>query len=353
MQRTNFVTHYANHSRKSCLEFINSFKEMLLPYETLRKDEKEDGEEKEEAEEEEEEKPSSNLHIIWDDTEMDDIDDDVMEEACARNDYNLQSKGVLKSNDSPSTSKTDVKKNLVATTYTKIFLEKDKDNGKDPTSIKSTKSMDLTHNILGDLKLDYDVVEDLKKMKSNITVFDLCKITQLREQLCKALQHIQGPQDVMVGNIEAELKEKNVKANKSTKASSVANASNVDKKAKTTVDQKKGYPRVDGVLIGNKSRSRTPPFLLTFEIFNQNVHGYLVDSGASSNVMPYLVCKNINVEPRICKTKIRELDKSNVNVMGELKDFLIQLASNSNAHQMIDIIVVDIPEAYRLILSID
>ena len=43
--------------------------------------------------------------------------------------------------------------------------------------------MDLTHKILGDLKLDYDVVEDLEKMKANAMVFELCKITQLREQL--------------------------------------------------------------------------------------------------------------------------------------------------------------------------
>jgi hypothetical protein len=41
--------------------------------------------------------------------------------------------------------------------------------------------------ILGDLKLDYSVVEDLMKMKENIIVFELCKITQLREQLQEVL----------------------------------------------------------------------------------------------------------------------------------------------------------------------
>jgi hypothetical protein len=61
----------------------------------------------------------------------------------------------------------------------------------------------LTQKILGDLKLDYDVVEDLKKMKANITVFELSKITQLREQLRDALQHIQGPQDVVISNMKA------------------------------------------------------------------------------------------------------------------------------------------------------
>ena len=39
--------------------------------------------------------------------------------------------------------------------------------------------------------------------------------------------------------------------------------------------------------------------------------------------------------------------------MGELKDVMIQLASNSKVHQVIDVIVVDILEVYGLILSRD
>jgi len=33
-----------------------------------------------------------------------------------------------------------------------------------------------------------------------------------------------------------------------------------------------------------------PLFLLTFEIFNYNVHNCLVDYGASTNVMPFINC---------------------------------------------------------------
>ena len=50
-------------------------------------------------------KSSSNLHLIWDDNELDDIDDDIMEEACVGNNYNIQSKGAPTTNDFPSTSK--------------------------------------------------------------------------------------------------------------------------------------------------------------------------------------------------------------------------------------------------------
>ena len=73
---------------------MNLFKEMILPREC-----------QDEEEEEEEEEPPSNLHLIWDDTELDDIDDDIMEEACVGNDYNIQSKDAPKINDFPSTSK--------------------------------------------------------------------------------------------------------------------------------------------------------------------------------------------------------------------------------------------------------
>jgi hypothetical protein len=78
----------------------------------------------------------------------------------------------------------------------------------------------------------------------------------------------------------------------------------MENKEKTTEEEKRLNPRADGALIGRKSRSQTPPFLLTFEIFNINVHNCLVDSGASSNVMSYSVCKKLNVQPNICKTKI-------------------------------------------------
>ena len=39
--------------------------------------------------------------------------------------------------------------------------------------------------------------------------------------------------------------------------------------------------------------------------------------------------------------------------MGELKDVMIRLSSNSKVHQVIDVIVVDIPKAYGVILSRD
>ena len=120
--------HYENHLEKNCPEFVNLFKAMVLPRENLEEDKEE---EKEEVEKEEEVEPSSNLYLIWDDTELDDTDDDIMEEACVGNDYNIWSKGAPKINDFPSTSKMG-------------SLGHTKDMRRNPTIAQPTTSMELT-----------------------------------------------------------------------------------------------------------------------------------------------------------------------------------------------------------------
>jgi hypothetical protein len=77
----------------------------------------------------------------------------------------------------------------------------------------------------------------------------------------------------------------------------------------------------------------------------------MVDFGTSSNVMPLSVCHKINAEVKPSDLKIIQLDRTNVKFIGELKNVLIRLSSNPKVHQVIDIIVVDIPEVYGLFFS--
>ena len=106
-------THHANHSKERFLEFINSFRAMLLP---LGEDKNKEEEQEDEADkEEEEEGPQSHFNIIWDEAKLDNEDDDVMEEECLGNGCKLQSKGAPNSSDSTSTSKTTAKKTLTTT----------------------------------------------------------------------------------------------------------------------------------------------------------------------------------------------------------------------------------------------
>ena len=101
-----------------------------------------------------------------------------------------------------------------------------------------------------------------------------------------------------------------------------------------------------------RSCFKGPIFKMFHEFFNNNVHNCMVASGTSSNVIPFSVCQKLNVDPK----------KSNKNCttrplqsqgLGEMRNVLIRLSINSQVHQTIDILVVDTPEAYGLLLSKD
>ena len=105
--------------------------------------------------------------------------------------------------------------------------------------------------------------------------------------------------------------------------------------------------------VGGKARFKTPPFLLTFEILNHNVHNCLVDLGSYVNVMSLAVCKNINGQPKPTDWQVTQLDRTNVKVVEEMEDVLIRLSANEKICQYIDIVVADIPDGYGLILNRD
>jgi len=76
-------------------------------------------------------------------------------------------------------------------------------------------------------------------------------------------------------------------------------------------------------MVGRKSKSMTPPFLITFEILNMNAHNFLLDFSALSTMMPYTIAKRLHAIPKKTMTRIMRLDRTNVKVIGELKEVLI------------------------------
>jgi uncharacterized Zn-finger protein len=96
----------------------------------------------------------------------------------------------------------------------------------------------------------------LKNLRANISVMDICRIPQQKDFLLQALNLVEDP---MTSNGQ----ERNL-----------ASTDPVNKPiVNTYLEDKKGKPFV-------------PPFLLTLEFFNKNLHNCLVNSGESSNVMP-------------------------------------------------------------------
>ena len=135
------------------------------------------------------------------------------------------------------------------------FVISSQDPKKVNTHVKPAESK--TGNVKKNLKeheIGYDVVEDIKKAKENISLFEMCNLPQQKEKILKALETPEKEPPI-TNQPEEEIGEAS---------------------------------------LGGKSKYKTPTFLLTFEIFNYNVHNCLVDPGASVNVIPLSVCKQIN-----------------------------------------------------------
>ena len=119
--------------------------------------------------------------------------------------------------------------------------------------------IDTVKKNLKEPEMGYDIVEDIKKAKENISLFEMCNVPQQKEKLLKALE---VPEEELPTDNQPE-------------------------------------EEIGEASVGGKSKYKTPTFLLTFEIFNYNMHNCLVDSGASVNVMPLSVCKKINGQPKL------------------------------------------------------
>lgn len=112
--------------------------------------------------------------------------------------------------------------------------------------------------------LDYNIVENMKNTHEKISMYELIKITSQWDILVRALGETSTCQ-----------------ANSSNKGSN---------KSLGTL------AIVLNMLCMEEENSLCPPFLLSFDVFNFNVHNFLVDSSESMNVIPLSIAKTINAQ---------------------------------------------------------
>lgn len=79
----------------------------------------------------------------------------------------------------------------------------------------------------------------------------------------------------------------------------------------------------------------------------------MLDSGAVGNVMPFEICKKLNLPLTTSPKKVTQVDKIEVKVIEMLPNTQIQIAFEPRMQQHIDIQVIDIPDSYGILLSRD
>ena len=134
-------------------------------------------------------------------------------------------------------------------------------------------------------EMEYNIIDDMKKTRANITLYELSKLKHQQKIIMKELHAVPvAPFPVVVLSQASH------------------NMGRPQTNAVSKIDPN------DIALIGGRSRSHTPPFLLTYEIFNKNMHNCLVDSGSSSNILPRSICAKLNVQPKKSAVRIVQLD---------------------------------------------
>ena len=127
-------------------------------------------------------------------------------------------------------------------------------------------------------EMEYNIIDDMKKTRANITLYELSKLKHQQKIMMKELHVVT-----------------------TTSLPTVVASHNMGRPPTNMINK---IDPNDIPLIGGRSRSHTPPFLLTYEIFNKNVHNCLVDSRASMNILPRSICAKLNVQPQKSAVRI-------------------------------------------------
>lgn len=146
---------HENHLEKTHKEFKNMFKLFVSP---PIEDKDEEGEE-----EEEEELHIQTIILYWDVDPKIKVEDESVGEICT-NDYDLRSKGALASSSDPST----------------LDLPKKSTNRTKATSPSTTRSKKVSPSkevsTPKAINMNYNIVENMKRMRVDISMFELSKL---------------------------------------------------------------------------------------------------------------------------------------------------------------------------------
>ena len=93
------------------------------------------------------------------------------------------------------------------------------------------------------------------------------------------------------------------------------------------------------------------PFYVTLVIHDLLLHNFMLDSGASHNLMPLAVVEKMGLEITKPYKDLYSFGSKRVKCLGMIKDFVVNLAQIPMKSVVMDIVVVDIPPRFGMLLS--
>jgi hypothetical protein len=103
-------------------------------------------------------------------------------------------------------------------------------------------------------------------------------------------------------------------------------------------------------------RCKIPPFYISIENHDVSLHNFLVDIGATNNIMPLAVMEALVMKfTKYYETgeSIHAIDSRQVSAYGEIKDFYAWITTTLHIITIFNIIVVDLPPTCGVVLGRD
>jgi hypothetical protein len=95
----------------------------------------------------------------------------------------------------------------------------------------------------------------------------------------------------------------------------------------------------------------SPPFYTSLNIHDKVLHNYLMDSGASHNLMPKIVMEELGLEITKSYHDIYSFDSRKVKFLGFIKYLAVSLFQLPMKSVIMDIVVDDVPPKFGMLLS--
>jgi hypothetical protein len=105
-----------------------------------------------------------------------------------------------------------------------------------------------------------------------------------------------------------------------------------------------------GQMIEDRDES-CPPFYISLNIHGKTLHNYLLDSGASHNLMPKAAMDEFGLEITKSYHDLFSFDSQKFKCLGMIKDLAVTLTQASMKTMVMDIVVEDIPPKFGCLLS--
>jgi hypothetical protein len=95
----------------------------------------------------------------------------------------------------------------------------------------------------------------------------------------------------------------------------------------------------------------SPPFYTSLNIHDKVLNNYLMDSGASHNLMPKAVMEELGLEVTRAYHDLYSFDSRRVQCLGVIKDLVVSLFQLPMKTMLMDIVVANVPPKFGMLLS--